>query len=213
MRPAAPDGRGENGRRCPWPRQGRVHGFTSVPKCAKVKPSSGLGKGPWCGAQSARKLIIGCEREHEVRFQDNEKKWQDIWDEEKTFAAKQDFSPSPSTMRWWSSPTPPARACTWAIRAATPRWTSWRARSAWRAITCCIPWAGTPSACPPRTMPLKTTSTPRWSRKNNVARFKSQLKSLGLSFDWDAGDQHHRPQLLQMDPVDLSAAFQTGPCL
>ena len=118
-----------------------------------------------------------------------------------------------SSMHWSSSRTRPVRACMWVIRAPTPRWTSLRARSACRAITCCIRWAGTLSACPPRTSPSRTTSIRQMVTKKNIARFKSQLKSLGLSFDWIAGDQHHRPELLQVDPVDLPAAVQAGPGL
>ncbi len=73
--------------------------------------------------------------------------------------------PSPNITLWWSSPIRPARACTWAIRAPTPRWISWPESAGCRAIMSCTRWAGTPSACPPRTLPLKTTSIRRSSQK------------------------------------------------
>ena len=58
------------------------------------------------------------------------------------------------------------------------------ATSAPRASTCCIRWAGTLSACRPR--------TPRWSARSipakwtyaNIDTMRGQLKSMGLSLDW-----------------------------
>ena len=81
-----------------------------------------------------------------------EKKWQDIWDAENTFAAKQDFS-LPKYYALVEFPYPSGQG----LHVGHPRsytaLTSWRARSACAAITCCIPWAGTPSACPRKTTP------------------------------------------------------------
>ena len=85
--------------------------------------------------------------------------------------------------------------------------------AACRATTCCIRWAGTPSACPPRTLPSRTTSIRQIVTKKNVARFKSQLKSLGLSFDWDREINTTDPELLQVDAVDFPAAVQARPGL
>lgn len=45
---------------------------------------------------------------------------------------------------------------------------------------------------------------------DNIANFTKQLKMLGYSFDWTGGG-HHRPQVLQMDPVDFPPAVQEGP--
>ena len=44
--------------------------------------------------------------------------------------------------------------------------------------------AGTLSVSLPRTTRSRTTFTPRSSPKNNIARFKKQIQSLGISFDW-----------------------------
>ena len=57
--------------------------------------------------------------------------------------------------------------------------------SACRASTSCTPWAGTPSACPPRTSPSQTGIHPRVVTENNIANFRRQIKSLGFSYDWD----------------------------
>ena len=51
-----------------------------------------------------------------------EAKWQKVWEDEKTFHAEIDHK-SPSSMPWWSSRILRVQACTWAIPAATPRWT------------------------------------------------------------------------------------------
>ena len=64
-----------------------------------------------------------------------EAKWQKVWEDEKTFHAEIDHS-KPKF-----------------YPAATPRWTWWPAAAVSAGTTCCTPWAGTPSACPPRTTP------------------------------------------------------------
>src|SRR5438445_2643854 len=57
-----------------------------------------------------------------------------------------------SIICWRCCRIPPAR-CTWATCAITPSATPWRVIGACAARTCCIPSAGTPSACPPKTPP------------------------------------------------------------
>ena len=86
--------------------------------------------------------------------------------------------------RWSSSRTRPPRACTSAIRVATPHWTSSRAKSASAAIASCTPWLGR-FGLPTENYALKNHINPEIVTAQNVARFKSQLKALGLSFDWD----------------------------
>ncbi len=49
---------------------------------------------------------------------------------------------------------------------------------------CCTPSGGTHSACPPKTTPSKTISIPEIVTRQNIARFKQQIQSLGISFDW-----------------------------
>lgn len=49
---------------------------------------------------------------------------------------------------------------------------------------------------PTENFAIKNHIHPEIVTQQNINRFKSQLKSLGLSFDWNPGDQHHRPQLL-----------------
>ena len=67
------------------------------------------------------------------------------------------------------------RACTSATARATRRPTSSRAGSACRASTCCTRWAGTPSACRPRTTPSSTASTRASPPRQAIANFKRQI--------------------------------------
>ncbi len=66
---------------------------------------------------------------------------------------------------------------------------------------------------PTENFAIKNHVHPAEVTKKNIARFKSQLKSLGLSFDWSREINTTDPELLQVDPVDLPAAVQEGPCL
>ena len=58
---------------------------------------------------------------------------------------------------WTSSPTRRATACRSATAATTCPPASLPASTACAAITCCTRWAGTPSACRPRTTPVSYT--------------------------------------------------------
>ena len=53
-----------------------------------------------------------------------------------------------------------------------------------RASPCCIRWAGTPSACRPRTPPWSEGPSGKAWTYENIATMKAQLKSMGLSLDW-----------------------------
>ena len=116
-------------------------------------------------------------------------------------------------MHWSSSRIRPVRACMSVIRAPTPRWTSLRAKRRMQGYNVLYPMGWDAFGLPTENFAIKNHVHPAEVTKKNVARFKSQLKSLGLSFDWDARDQHHRPELLQVDPVDFPAAVQEGPGL
>ena len=131
-----------------------------------------------------------------------EPKWQKLWDQQQTFRA---WNPGRSQSRrsirlrkrHISGSLPaeilhprhvplshPARACTSAIRKATPPRISWRATDARAASTCCIRWAGTRSACPPSNTPSRPASIRARRPRQNIATFKRQIKSLGFSYDW-----------------------------
>ena len=92
-------------------------------------------------------------------------------------------TPGRNTTCWRCSPIRPG-ASTWAM-CATTRWaTWWRATSAPRASTCCIRWAGTPSACRPRTPRCERKVHPRRWTYDNIATMRGSCSSMGLSLDW-----------------------------
>ncbi len=68
--------------------------------------------------------------------------------------------PGPSSTSSTCSLIPAERACTSAIPRDTRPPISSAATSGCADITCCTPWAGTPSACPPSNMPSRPTSIP-----------------------------------------------------
>ena len=51
-----------------------------------------------------------------------------------------------------------------------------------------------------------------WTQEN-ILYMKTQLKRMGLSYDWDARDRHLRAGVLPLESVDLSAVLQEGPGL
>ncbi|MFR3225388.1 MAG: hypothetical protein ACLTNY_00205 [Blautia massiliensis (ex Durand et al. 2017)] len=58
---------------------------------------------------------------------------------------------------------------------------------------------------PTENFAMKNHIHPAIVTKNNVDHFRSQLKALGFSFDWDREINTTDP-VLQVDPVDLPAA-------
>ena len=55
---------------------------------------------------------------------------------------------------------------------------------------------------------IKTGQHPAITTRDNVAKFKTQLKRIGFSYDWEPRDQHGRPGLLPLDAVDLPPDLQ-----
>ena len=133
-----------------------------------------------------------------------EKKWQDIWDAENTFAAKQDFS-LPKYYALVEFPYPSGQG----LHVGHPRSYTALDIVARKKRLCgynvLYPMGWDAFGLPTENYAMKNHIHPEVVTANNVARFKSQLKP-GPFLRLDAGDQHHGPQLLQMDPVDLSAA-------
>ncbi len=60
---------------------------------------------------------------------------------------------------------------------------------------------------------IKNHIHPAMVTKQNIANFTSQLQDAGLRLRLGPGGGHHRPQLLQVDPVDLPADVQARPGL
>ena len=96
----------------------------------------------------------------EYNFKQIEKKWQDYWYANNTFAAKQDFS-LPKYYCLVEFPYPSGQG----LHVGHPR--SYTAldivarKKRLQGYNVLYPWAGTPLACLPRTTPLRTTFTRR----------------------------------------------------
>ena len=112
-----------------------------------------------------------------------EKKWQDIWDAENTFAAKQDFS-LPKYYALVEFPYPSGQG----LHVGHPR--SYTAldivarKRRLEGYNVLYPMGWDAFGLPTENYAMKNHIHPEVVTANNVARFKSQLKSLGLSFDW-----------------------------
>ena len=117
-------------------------------------------------------------------FKAIEQKWQDIWDKEKTFAAKQDFS-LPKYYALVEFPYPSGQG----LHVGHPR--SYTAldivarKKRLDGYNVLYPMGWDAFGLPTENYAMKNHIHPEIVTEKNVARFKSQLKSLGLSFDWD----------------------------
>ena len=80
-------------------------------------------------------------------------------------------------------PYPSGRDCTWAIPGPTPPWTWWLESAGCRAITCCTHRLGRLRLAH-RELRHQEPRPPRRGDQAEHARFKRQIQSLGISFDW-----------------------------
>lgn len=112
-----------------------------------------------------------------------EKKWQKVWDDENTFAAKQDFT-LPKFYALVEFPYPSGQG----LHVGHPR--SYTAldiiarKKRLEGYNVLYPMGWDAFGLPTENFAMKNHIHPELVTKNNVARFKSQLKALGLSFDW-----------------------------
>ena len=89
-----------------------------------------------------------------------EAKWQKVWEDEKTFHVEIDHK-KPKFYALVEFPYPSGaglhvghpRSYTALDVVSRKRRQNGPAKSACAATTCCTPWAGMPSVCPPRTLP------------------------------------------------------------
>ena len=120
----------------------------------------------------------------DYNFSAIEKKWQKIWDDEKTFAAKNDYT-MPKFYGLVEFPYPSGAG----LHVGHPRsYTamdiiSRQKRLAGYNVMYTMGWDA--FGLPTENFAMKHHIHPEIVTKNNVARFKQQLKMLGLSFDWD----------------------------
>ena len=113
-----------------------------------------------------------------------ESKWQKIWDEKKCFEATSDFS-KPKYYALVEFPYPSGQG----LHVGHPRsYTALDIVSRKRRLqgyNVLYPMGWDAFGLPTENFAIKNKIHPEIVTKKNVARFKAQLKSLGLSFDWD----------------------------
>ena len=134
-----------------------------------------------------------------------EKKWQDIWDEKKAFAATCDYS-KPKFYALVEFPYPSGQG----LHVGHPRpYTALdivARKRRMQGYNVLYPMGWDAFGLPTENYAIKNKIHPKVVTANNVARFKEQLHSLGYSFDWDREVNNDRPGLLQVDAVDFLKA-------
>ena len=112
-----------------------------------------------------------------------EKKWQQKWDEANAFAAKQDFT-LPKYFALVEFPYPSGQG----LHVGHPRpYTALdivARKKRMQGFNVLYPMGWDAFGLPTENYAIKNKIHPKIVTENNVARFKAQLKSLGLSFDW-----------------------------
>ena len=117
-------------------------------------------------------------------FKSIESKWQRIWEEEKAFAAKNDYT-LPKFYALVEFPYPSAQG----LHVGHPR--SYTAldiiarKRRMQGFNVLYPMGWDAFGLPTENFAIKNHIHPEIVTRDNVAHFKAQLKALGLSFDWD----------------------------
>ena len=117
-------------------------------------------------------------------FKTIEKKWQDIWDEKKPYAATDDYT-KPKYYALVEFPYPSGQG----LHVGHPR--SYTAldivarKKRMQGYNVLYPMGWDAFGLPTENFAIKNHIHPEKVTENNVAHFKAQLKALGLSFDWD----------------------------
>ncbi len=113
-----------------------------------------------------------------------EKKWQKVWDNEKAFAATNDYS-KPKYYALVEFPYPSGQG----LHVGHPRpYTALdivARKRRMQGYNVLYPMGWDAFGLPTENYAIKNKIHPKLVTKNNVARFKEQLQSLGYSFDWD----------------------------
>lgn len=117
-------------------------------------------------------------------FSEIEKKWQNIWDEKNVFAATNDYT-KPKYYALVEFPYPSGQG----LHVGHPR--SYTAldivarKRRLEGYNVLYPMGWDAFGLPTENFAIKNKIHPEIVTKQNVAHFKEQLKSLGLSFDWN----------------------------
>jgi leucyl-tRNA synthetase len=116
-------------------------------------------------------------------FKTIERKWQDIWERDNTFAAQNDFS-KPKFYPLVEFPYPSAQG----LHVGHPRpYTAMDIVSRKRRLdgyNVLFPMGWDAFGLPTENYAIKTNIHPKVVTRDNINRFRKQIKALGLSFDW-----------------------------
>ena len=119
----------------------------------------------------------------QYNYKNIEQKWQKIWDEKNAFAAKQDFT-LPKYYALVEFPYPSGQG----LHVGHPRpYTALdivSRKKRMQGYNVLFPMGWDAFGLPTENYAIKNKIHPKIVTERNVARFKSQLKALGLSFDW-----------------------------
>ena len=120
----------------------------------------------------------------QYNYKNIEPKWQRIWDEKNPFAAKQDYT-LPKYYTLVEFPYPSGQG----LHVGHPRpYTALdivSRKKRMQGFNVLFPMGWDAFGLPTENYAIKNKIHPKIVTEKNVARFKSQLKALGLSFDWD----------------------------
>ena len=113
-----------------------------------------------------------------------EKKWQKVWDDEKAFAATNDYT-KPKYYAWVEFPYPSGQG----LHVGHPRpYTALdivARKRRMQGYNVLYPMGWDAFGLPTENYAIKNKIHPKIVTENNVKHFKDQLHSLGYSFDWD----------------------------
>jgi len=138
-----------------------------------------------------------------------EKKWQNIWDENQTFATKKDYT-LPKFYGLVEFPYPSGQG----LHVGHPR--SYTAldivarKKRLEGFNVLYPMGWDAFGLPTENFAIKNHIHPEIVTKNNIANFKKQLKSLGFSFDWSAEINTTDPEYYKWTQWIFLKLFENG---
>ena len=117
---------------------------------------------------------------------------------------------SPNFMLWSNSPIHRGRGCTSAIPVLIPRWILWPANAVLEGYNVLYPMGWDAFGLPTENFAIKNHIHPEIVTRDNIARFKAQLQSLGFSFDWSREINTTDPNYYKWTQWIFLQLFQKG---
>ena len=150
----------------------------------------------------------GCRNGKGLQPERDREKMAEVWRTKRPLP-RLTITASPSIMRWWSFPYPSGQG----LHVGHPRpYTALDIVARKRRMegyNVLYPMGWDAFGLPTENYAIKNHIHPKIVTKNNVHRFKTQLQSLGYSFDWDRRSIPPIPTI-KMDAVDFPEAVQGG---